>query len=104
LADKYRSASITVRIHDRPVPQAEPVDPAGNRIAAEGPAATDLTLLLERRWKEPGMKGKVFVNGDPVTTDDFSELLLTLLGMPVVHFPRGDPYAPRAWPVLSWRT
>src|ERR1035437_5824888 len=103
LAESYRSVSIIVRVHGLENPVAAP--PAG---VGEGVATVEddgsRRFLFERRWKEPGMKGKVIVDGDAMTTDEFSSFLLTTLGMPLLHYPKGDPYAPRAWPALSWRT
>jgi energy-coupling factor transporter ATP-binding protein EcfA2 len=59
-------------------------------------------IILERRWKEPGSKGKVFVNGESINAEDFSAYLMPLLDIPLVHFPQGNPLSPRAWPELSW--
>ena len=59
---------------------------------------------FERRWKEPNVKGKIFVNDDPYTTRDFWVFLLALLEIPILHFPQGNPFCERAWPELSWRT
>ncbi len=60
-------------------------------------------FILERRWKEIGSKTKVFVNGQPIPVAEFSQFLLKKLNIPVIHFPKGNPYAERAWPELSWR-
>lgn len=60
-------------------------------------------LLVERRWRESGKKTKVLVNGDELPAAEFSGLLLDHLGIPRVHFPKGNPYAETAWPELSWR-
>jgi hypothetical protein len=61
------------------------------------------TIELERRWKEPNAKGKIFVNGDPLTTKEFSNYILPKLEIPILHFPQGNPFSERAWPELSWR-
>jgi hypothetical protein len=58
---------------------------------------------IERRWKQPGVKGKVFVDGDPIDSEDFQRFLLEKLNIPLVHFPKGNPYEERTWPELSWR-
>ena len=60
-------------------------------------------LLVERRWKEPGSKTKVFVDGEGLTARDFQHLLLEKLGIPLVHFPRGNPFSGQTWPELSFR-
>lgn len=60
-------------------------------------------LIVERRWKEPGGRGRIFVDGQAMTAETFSLFLLHELGIPTLHVPKGDPYSPRAWPTLSWR-
>lgn len=60
--------------------------------------------VIERRWKEPGSKQKVYLDDHSVSVDDFSSYFLPKLGIPVLHFPQGDPYSSRAWPELSWRS
>ncbi|MGR3173342.1 MAG: AAA family ATPase [Candidatus Scalindua sp.] len=62
-------------------------------------------IIVERRWKEPGVKTKIFVNGDPMSESGFGQHLLSLLGLPILHYPKGDPYrAHSSWPELSWRS
>jgi len=61
-------------------------------------------FLIERRWKEYGMRSKVLVNDEPIPVSDFSSLFLTYLDIPLLHYPKGDPYSERTWPELSWRT
>jgi hypothetical protein len=63
-----------------------------------------LDFTVERYWKKPGLKTKVIVGGEPLDTKDFSRRLLSLLDIPLVHYPQGDPYGPRAWPELGWRS
>lgn len=60
-------------------------------------------IILERKWKTKGVKSKVFINEDSISRDDFSFNLLDLLNIPVLHFPKGNPYSPGAWSELSWR-
>lgn len=60
-------------------------------------------LLVERRWKEPGSKTKVFVDGESLAARDFQHLLLEKLGIPLLHFPRGNPFSGQTWPELSFR-
>ena len=64
----------------------------------------DDEVTLERKWKESGHKGKVFINGEPISADKFSPYLLSLLNIPSVHFPQGNPLSPRTWPELSWQS
>ena len=61
-------------------------------------------ISLERRWKEGGAKHKVFLDGVGVDSRDLSALLLENLGIPVLHYPQGNPYVARTWPELSWRS
>ncbi len=60
-------------------------------------------VTLERRWKERGLRGKVLIDGEQIAADDFSQVLLRRLEIPVLHYPKGNPYSPRAWSELSWR-
>src|SRR5579871_6746694 len=78
LADKYETISLTVDIGDK-------------------------QHHIERRWKEPGKKTKMLVNEDWINASDFSEYILKELEIPQLHFPKGNPFAERAWPELSWR-
>lgn len=64
----------------------------------------DDQLVIERRWKEPGSKHKVYVDDHALSVDEFSSYFLPKVGIPVVHYPQGDPYSSRAWPMLSWRS
>jgi energy-coupling factor transporter ATP-binding protein EcfA2 len=64
----------------------------------------DEEITLERYWKQTGNKGKVFINGTPITANEFSSYLLPLLNIPVVHYPQGNPLSPRTWPELSWQS
>jgi hypothetical protein len=59
--------------------------------------------LIERRWKEEGSKGKVFVNDEVMLAKDFQHFLLEQLDIPILRFPKGNPFEERTWPELSWR-
>lgn len=61
-------------------------------------------VIIERSWKKRGMKTKVSVNGVVVSVDDFSSLILPKLDIPILHFPKGNPFVERRWPELSFRT
>lgn len=61
-------------------------------------------MTVERKWKAPGALHKIFVDGTPIDCDTFGDLLLKKLDIPIIHFPKGNPYSDRAWPKLSWRT
>jgi len=60
-------------------------------------------LIIRRNWNQDGMKTKVIVNNVTMSTQEFSQFILSKLEIPVVHFPKGNPYAERSWPVLSWK-
>lgn len=79
LASKYDSASLTLFV------------------------GGDQQHLVERRWKEHGAKGKIFVDGDAMPASAFSDFILGALGIPSVVFPKGNPYSGSTWPNLSWR-
>ena len=61
------------------------------------------SLLLERRWKDVGSKHKIFINGEGISSEDFSTWIHATLGIPILRFPRGNPYSGATWPELSWR-
>lgn len=63
----------------------------------------DEEITLERTWKQSGNKGKVFIDGVPITADNFSSYLLPRLNIPTVHYPQGNPLSYRTWPELSWQ-
>jgi uncharacterized Zn finger protein (UPF0148 family) len=58
---------------------------------------------VERKWKQKGTKTKVFVEGTPMPAEEFQEFLSQRLGIPVVHFPKGNPLDEKKWPLLSFR-
>ena len=64
----------------------------------------DEELAIERRWNEPGGLNKVFVNQEALSLKEYRALLMEKLGIPLVHYPQGNPYGPRAWPELGWRS
>lgn len=60
-------------------------------------------ITIQRRWKEPGAKGKVFVNGEGMSSADFGEYIQRKLDIPTVRYPKGSPFSGFTWPLLSWR-
>ncbi len=71
-------------------------------------AAIQLTIgteeiILQRRWKEQGAKHKIFANTEGMSSTDFGGYIHQKLGIPTVHFPKGNPYSGAVWPILSWR-
>lgn len=79
LADKYEVASAKICIGDE-------------------------TFRIERRWREAGAKGKVFVGDEGMLAKDFQHCLMEKLGIPLVNFPKGNPMSGQTWPELSFRT
>lgn len=59
---------------------------------------------VQRKWKEKGSLGKVFVNGEALPLEQYHSLLLKQLGITPFHYPQGNPYGPRSWPELGWRS
>lgn len=71
-------------------------------------AAADVVIggelvRVERRWREPGAKTKVFVDGTGLSAKDFQHWLLEKLSIPLLHFPKGNPMSGQTWPELSFR-
>ena len=61
-------------------------------------------VTIERRWKEPGVRTKAFINGELSPIKELWNLLMEKLEIPIVHYPQGNPYGTRAWPELNWRS
>jgi hypothetical protein len=64
----------------------------------------DDAFRIERRWNEAGAKGKVFVDDDAMLAKEFQHWLMEKLGIPIVHYPKGNPMSGQTWPELSFRT
>lgn len=79
LAEKYESASVALRIGEQ-------------------------RYQIERRWREPGRKGKLDVDGQPMLPKDFQHWLLEQLGIPLLHYPKGNPMSGQTWPELGFRS
>lgn len=61
------------------------------------------TFWIERRWREAGAKTKVFVDDEAMPAREFQHWLLEKLGIPLLHFPKGNPMSGQTWPELSFR-
>lgn len=72
--------------------------------AAAGLVIGEEHIRIERKWREPGAKTKVLVNGEGMAERDFQHLLLEKLGIPKLNFPKGNPFSGQTWPELSFRT
>ncbi len=64
----------------------------------------DDAFRIERRWNEPGAKGKVFVDDEGMLARDFQHWLMEKLAIPMVNFPKGNPMSGQTWPELSFRS
>lgn len=63
----------------------------------------DDEIWISRRWTEPGNRGKIFVDKEPMIARDFQHWLLERLGIPLLSFPKGNPMSGQTWPELSFR-
>ena len=63
----------------------------------------DEEFNIGRNWKQVGVKSKIYVNDQGMSSKQFSEFILGKLEIPIIHVPSGNPYANRTWPELSWR-
>ena len=79
LAEKYEAASAEVFVGDE-------------------------RFFVERRWQESGLRTKVLVDGEPIDAVAFQHRLMTLLGIPILHYPKGNPQSGQTWPELSFRS
>lgn len=59
---------------------------------------------VERRWSGAGQTNKFIVNSEPLSKKDLWNFLMERLEIPIVHYPQGNPYGPRTWPELNWRS
>jgi len=59
---------------------------------------------IQRQWKEVGSRTKIKLNGEVMDINQASYSLMEKLGIPLVHYPQGNPHGSRTWPELGWRT
>lgn len=78
---------------------AEKYDSVGAKLTIAGEE-----IDVKRKWKEPGAKGKAYVNGEPTLVKEFLHNVLERLGIPVLHYPQGNPHGQRTWPELGLRS
>ncbi|WP_421566744.1 hypothetical protein [Ochrobactrum sp. EDr1-4] len=64
----------------------------------------DDAFRIERRWNEPGAKGKVFIDDEGMLARDFQHWIMEKLAIPLVNFPKGNPMSGQTWPELSFRS
>ena len=60
--------------------------------------------VVERRWDEGTPKNRVIMNDQATNVHGFLHMLLQRLGIPILHYPQGNPYGQRSWPELGWRS
>ena len=87
-----------------------PFDVSGEVGLAEKYDAAAVELFIgeecfwvRRLWREPGAKTKVFVGDKSLSTSEFQHFLMEKLGIPLLHFPKGNPMSGQTWPGLSFR-
>ena len=86
-------------------PSGDPANDAATwETAVRDGQAGGERVVLERFWVEERLAGKIIVDGTEITAARFGEWLLQQLGVPKVHYPRGNPYGTRSWAQLTWRT
>lgn len=61
-------------------------------------------LKVKREWKKTGVTTRISVDDELLSRDQYTELLAKRLEIPPVHYPQGNPYGLRAWPLLGWRS
>lgn len=62
------------------------------------------SFRIDRRWRKAGAKGKIFVDEQEMAARDFQHWLMAKLGIPVLHYPKGNPMSGQTWPELSFRS
>lgn len=60
-------------------------------------------VRVERRWREPGAKSKILIDGKAMPAREFQHWLLERLSIPLLNFPKGNPMSGQTWPELSFR-
>ena len=89
---------------ENPFEDAEEVGlPEKYDAAAATLAIGEERVRIERRWREPGAKTKVFVDGEGMSAHDFQQWIMSRLGIPLLNFPKGNPMSGQTWPELSFR-
>jgi hypothetical protein len=64
----------------------------------------DGVCCILRKWGDQKDVSKIFLNGTPLTVDDFYKHLMSALDIPILSFPQGNPYGLRSWRELNWRS
>lgn len=62
------------------------------------------SFRIDRRWRRAGAKTKVFVDDAEMGAQAFQHWLMEKLGIPLLHYPKGNPMSGQTWPELSFRS
>jgi predicted nucleic acid-binding Zn-ribbon protein len=62
------------------------------------------SFRIDRLWRKAGAKGKVLVDKQEMAATDFQHWLMNKLGIPILHYPKGNPMSGQTWPELSFRS
>lgn len=63
----------------------------------------NVEYLIERKWKQKGLKSKILVDGQSYDASEFSKFILDKLSIPTVKFTKGNPYQEGASLELTFR-
>ncbi|MEJ7708521.1 MAG: hypothetical protein WKF84_01360 [Pyrinomonadaceae bacterium] len=55
-------------------------------------------VVIERRWREQGVRTKAFVNGEALPIKELWNYIMGKLEIPIVHYPQGIPTAQERGP------
>lgn len=90
---------------ENPFQGAEEAGLADKYVAASAELVIgEETVLVQRRWREAGSKTKLFIGDQGMPAAEFQQWLMDKLGIPLLHFPKGNPMSGQTWPELSFRT
>ncbi|WP_435011436.1 AAA family ATPase [Tundrisphaera lichenicola] len=64
----------------------------------------EVPFIIERRWKEAGVKTSMFADGEQIRKEEISDFFSLKLDIPSVRFPKGNPLSLSTWATLSWRS
>lgn len=63
----------------------------------------NVEYLIERKWKQKGLKSKIIVDGQSYDPSEFSKFILEKLDIPVLKFTKGNPYQEGSLIELTFR-
>lgn len=92
------------------VSEDAPADVFGEDVASKYTSIRGILTLagesleVERRWGSNTPKSRIFVNGEARNIKEFLLDVQHRLGIPLLHYPQGNPLGQRTWPELGWRS